>query len=55
MRGDRAIFQVVGCWKMSIKMIMQNYFGYVIKPIMVVDFDNPNSTGSLESETAILT
>ena len=28
---------------------------YVIKPIMVVDGDNQNSIGSLESETAIFT
>ena len=35
--------------KISSKMVLYKYSVYVIKAIMVVDFDNQNSTGSLES------
>ena len=36
-------------------MLLHKYSVYVINAITVVDFDNPNSTGSLESETARFT
>ena len=36
-------------------MLLHKYSIYVIKFITVVDCDNQNSTGSLESKTAIVT